>query len=225
MTRYNSFNQIHKGLRALLYDTAMQLQTTDMSSTLEGEKLITKIEEVLFLFESHAHGEDHFFNEPLEEVDSRVSQMFIKEHEEDHRLGEVLVSLIDDWKHAKTDQDRSSHGHKLFYAFNEFIAFNLYHMNKEEIELNAVLWNHYSDSQIKATEQQLVQQIPPDKMARYAKWMIKGINDAELAHWLREVKAFAPAPVFEMLNGIAQQELDGTRYQLLQQNLEVSIAA
>ncbi|MCB0488458.1 MAG: hypothetical protein R2820_05625 [Cyclobacteriaceae bacterium] len=225
MTRYNSFNQIHKGLRALLYDTALQVQIADMSSATDGEQIISKIEEVLYLFESHAHGEDHFFNEPLEEVDSRVSKMFIKEHEEDHRLAEVLVSVINDWKYAKTDKDRCLYGRNLFYAFNEFIAFNLYHMNKEEIELNAVLWNHYSDSQIKATEQQLVQQIPADKMARYAKWMIRGINDAELTHWFREVKALAPAPVFEMLNGIAQQELDSKRFHLLQRSLEVSIAA
>ncbi|MDZ7648287.1 MAG: hypothetical protein U5K54_14500 [Cytophagales bacterium] len=61
-------------------------------------------------------------------------------------------------------------------------------MNKEEIELNAALWERYTDMEIKAIEQTLVQNIPPQKMMQYAKWMIRGINDKELIHWLGEVR-------------------------------------
>ena len=104
-------------------------------------------------------------------------------------------------------------GRLLFYAFNEFIAFNLYHMNKEEIELNATLWKQYSDQEIKGIEKKIVQNTPPEKMARYAKWMIRGINDRELIHWLAEVRKSAPAPVFEMLIGIAEKELTSERYE------------
>jgi len=210
--RYNSFNQIHKGLRVLLYDTATRLQQTDLSDYDTGNPVIDQVEEVLYLFESHAHGEDHFFNEPLEARDSEVASLFVKEHEEDHRLSQVINDLITHWKQQTTPEGRRTSGRNLFYAFNEFIAFNLYHMNKEEIQLNASLWKYYTDVEIKQIEQTLVQQIPPQKMALYAKWMIKGINNVELAHWMHEVHMFAPKEVYQLLDITASEHLTEERY-------------
>lgn len=218
-SRYNSFNQVHKGLRALLYETALKIQQTDLSQSAEAEPVIQQIEEVLFLFESHAHGEDHYFNEPLEKTNPEVATLFEKEHVEDHRLANVLSSLIASYKQATTPQTRAEKGKHLFYAFNEFIAFNLYHMNKEEIELNAALWERYSDTEIKSIEQTLIQNIPPQKMAQYAKWMIRGINNHELIHWLDEVRRFAPPPVFEMLIAIAEVELSQQRFAAISDQL------
>lgn len=217
--RYNSFNQVHKGLRVLLYDTAAKIQQTDLGDETAGAAVIEQVAEVLYLFESHAHGEDHFFNEPLEKINPEVSQLFQKEHEEDHRLGLVLTNLLGSWKSERTVEGRRDAGLKLAYAFNEFTAFNLYHMNKEEIELNAVLWKTYSDDEIRAIEQTLIQQIPPQKMAKYAKWMVRGINDTELARWFNEVNQFAPKEVFNMLSGIAETELSATRFDRLMQTL------
>jgi hypothetical protein len=219
-SRYNSFNQVHKGLRAMLYEAALQLQQSNLAKKEEGERAITALEEVLVLFESHAHNEDHFFNEPLEKTNPAVATMFEKEHEEDHRLGKVLADLIEQWRNDATPAAREITGRNLFYAFNEFIAFNLYHMNKEEIELNGALWKVYSDPEIKAIEQTIVQQTPPEKMMKYAKWMIRGINDAELAKWFAEVKAFAPQPVYDMLTGIAARELEENRWRQIQSEVE-----
>lgn len=217
--RYNTFNQIHKGLRVLLYETATHLQQADLSDPVSGADAVEQVNEVVYLFDSHAHGEDQFFNEPLEKIDPKVSQLFVKEHEEDHRLSLVLTDLISQWRAENTADGRANTGRNLLYAFNEFIAFNLYHMNKEEIELNGVLWKHYSDTQIKQVEQTLVQQIPPQKMAIYAKWMIRGINDEELFHWLNEVRMFAPMEVYNMLMGIGKEQLAETRFDTLQERL------
>lgn len=217
--RYNSFNQIHKGLRALLFETATDLQRADLSDAEEGRQAIDQLTEVMMLFESHAHGEDHFFNTPLEQKESGMAELFIKEHEEDHRLAQVLENLIDQWKQETSCEGRALVGRNLLYAYYEFIAFNLYHMNKEEIELNANLWKHYTDAEIKSIEQTLVNQIPPQKMAAYARWMIRGINDQELFKWLNEVRHFAPKEVFSMLTSIARENLNGYRFQSLQEKL------
>ncbi|MBL7843143.1 MAG: hypothetical protein JNK44_04700 [Cyclobacteriaceae bacterium] len=218
--RYNSFNQVHKGLRAYLYDTALKLQQTDLADAKAGEAAMQQVEEVLVLFESHAHNEDEFFNRPLEETNPEVAKLFEKEHEEDHRLGQVLADLVAQWREEPDDHARAVTGRNLFYAFNEFIAFNLYHMNKEEIELNAALWNAYSDEEIIATEQTLVQQTPPAKMMKYARWMIRGCNTVELTRWLSAVKANAPAEVFFALMHLATDELPAERLRELKAKLE-----
>lgn len=221
ITRYNSFNQIHKGLRAVLYETALSMQQTDLSNAGMAVPVLEQIEEILVLFETHAHSEDHHFNEPLEQTNPEVASMFEKEHEEDHRLANVLGNLIASYRAAVSSEERAQQGKLLFYAFNEFIAFNLYHMNKEEIELNGTLWKQYSDQEIKSIEQKIVQNTPPQKMSRYAKWMIRGISDQEIIHWLGEVRDSAPAPVFQMLIGIAEKELTSERYEGIATALKV----
>ena len=57
--RYNVFNQIHKGLRGMLYDTAIRLQQTDFSR-LEASTIVDQLEQVLIFFDEHAENEDQF---------------------------------------------------------------------------------------------------------------------------------------------------------------------
>ncbi len=216
--RHNSFNQVHKGLRALLFETAIKIQQCNFADTPAGEKVLQELEQVLLLFESHAHNEDHFFNEPLEEVNKEVARLFEKEHEEDHRLALVLETLIKAWRKANGREERLTIGQQMMYAFHEFIAFNLNHMNKEETLLNQVLWETYTDDQIRATEQQLVQSIAPDKMIQYAQWMIRGINAGEMIHWMRELAVSAPKPVYDQLYAMAREEW-GTRWKEVEEAL------
>ncbi len=217
--RHNSFNQVHKGLRALLYDTALKFQQTDLTDTTAGGILLAQLEEVILLFESHAHNEDHFFNEPLEEINEEVAKLFEKEHEEDHRLSLLLQKHMKSWRQAETKTERLQVGTKLFYAFNEFIAFNLYHMNKEETLLNQVLWDTYTDDQIRVTEQQLVQSIAPEKMMKYALWMIRGMNTPEMIHWMKELEKGAPAPVFQIVGAMAKEEWGNVRWKEVEKSL------
>jgi hypothetical protein len=227
LKRHNSFRLVHKGLRLLMYSTATRLQQANLASRSDGSAVMEQVQLVLNLFESHAHGEDHYFNEPLEKINPDVSTLFQKEHEEDHRLSAVLHDQLKVWFDARSDEDREIIGNRIFYTFNEFVAFNLYHMNKEEIMLNQALWNAYSDEQIRSIEQELVKNIPPAKMMSYAKWIFGGINDAEATEWLTGIQMNAPAEVFSAFKQIAAQTLPPERWESIQANLEkvrVSVA-
>ena len=54
MQRYNIFNQVHKGLRELLYQTASRLQQTDFSTHQEREAILEQVNIVVDLFDKHA---------------------------------------------------------------------------------------------------------------------------------------------------------------------------
>lgn len=218
--RYNTFYRIHKGLRAMLYETALKIQQTDMADPEAGAPVIGAVNEVLLMFGTHADSEDRFYNIPLENIDSSVATLFEKEHVEDHRLAAQLEQLVHDWSEAATRETRQEIGKELFYSFNEFIAFNLYHMNKEEKLLNQVLWKHYDDQEIIQKERTLVQSLTPEKIALSGRVMARGLNDREIAEWHREVRATAPAPVYGLLKSISQKELPAKRWESIQRALE-----
>lgn len=218
--RFNAFNQIHKGLRALLYDTALSIQHTDFTQEAQARATFRKVEKVLWLFEGHADKEDTKIFPLLQAVAPDVVDDFEKQHVTDHQLGEDLQDAIVAYDSAQSVPQRIQCGAKLMRAFDEFTAFNLQHMNKEETIINSLLWKHYTDEQILSVQHEIVSSIPPDKNEWYSRWMIKGINDVELFRWLQAVQKMAPAPVFNGLCAMAGQELPEERWKAIRDQLE-----
>src|SRR5512145_880463 len=124
MERYNIFYQIHKGLRALLYETALRLQQTDFDLTEEADEAIASLTEVIALFEKHAHTEDTYILDPLEAREPAVAALFGHDHEKDHQLGERLSSLLVMLRHTLPANERKLIGSAIRLAFVEFMVFN-----------------------------------------------------------------------------------------------------
>ncbi|AKD54059.1 hemerythrin domain-containing protein [Spirosoma radiotolerans] len=208
--RYNVFNQIHKGLRGMLYDTARCIQQTDFAQP-EAEATVNQLEQVLRFFDEHAENEDQFILPKIRQHNAQLIDELEKDHDIDHRLTETLFEHIKDWRTNPSAITRETIGQRIGYAFNEFIAFNLYHMNKEENVLMYLLWKHYSDAEIRQMEAQILQSIPLPTLLAESRWMMRSINDNEVITWLLGVKKEAPAPVFETFLGIARDELPSER--------------
>jgi hypothetical protein len=76
---YNVFNSIHKGLRNLLYSTAIQIQQTDFSSD-QAAATNQAIKLVVALFDEHAQHEDTYLLPLIEKYDSALIAQFEKDH-------------------------------------------------------------------------------------------------------------------------------------------------
>jgi hypothetical protein len=219
MSRYNIFNQIHKALRALLYDTALLLQQTHFADADEADAALERVKFVVDLFDEHALHEDNYVLTAIQRYEPSVVDMFEQEHVKDHALSEALRGLLKVYRYAILPGVKIDTGHAIHNAFVEFMIFNLGHMAKEEVVLNKILWRYHTDAEILAINQQIVQSIPPHEMAATAKWMMRGLSNAEISHWLKEVEQNAPAPVFAQLLAIAEKELPQQRFLRVSESL------
>jgi len=221
--RYNIFNQIHKGLRGLLYDTALAIQQTDMSSD-AGAEVLARITTVIEVFEAHAHSEDKYLLPMIQKHDAAIVLDFEKDHDMDHQFSETLADLIGAWYKAATKSDRQKIGLSIFYAFNEFVAFNLYHMNREESTLLLAIWKHYTDEELHEVTGQIVANIPHDILMTESLWMMRSLNDPEIAGWLTEIRMGAPTEVFMKYLEMAKNELPEHRRVAIHEQLEFTPA-
>ena len=139
MSRFNIFNQIHKGLRAMLYDTALTLQQTYFADPGEAEIAMQKVRGAVNLFDAHAAHEDHFVLPAIQQYEPSLVDAFEQEHVEDHALSEKLRGLLTVYNYAIQPEVKIETGQSITVAFIEFMIFNLEHMAKEEIVLNKVL--------------------------------------------------------------------------------------
>ena len=210
--RYNTFYQVHKALRAMLYDTATELQRTDFNNEKEVTSLLVNITTVVDVFDKHAYNEDHFVFSAIEQYEPSVVDAFEQEHVRDHELSTQLRTLINVYRSLETDEEKIELGSALRKAFVDFIAFNLVHMAKEEDIINNLLWRYYTDEQIRAIEKQIISNQTPESTAVVWKWMIRGLSNTEIINWLKAVEKNAPQVVFKNLFLTAEKELPGNRF-------------
>lgn len=217
--RYNIFNQIHKALRALLYDTALTLQQTHFTNPDETELALAKVRSVLDVFDKHAEHEDNFVLPAIQQFEPSIVDAFEQEHEEDHALAEELRALLTTFDNETNMGKKPELGYVIVHTFIAFMTFNLGHMAKEEVVLNDRLWRYYSDAEIIVLNQKIVAAIPPDEMAFSAAWMMKGLSNAEITGWLKDVQKNAPEFVFSSLFAIAEKELPFSRFRKILEDL------
>jgi hypothetical protein len=69
-------------------------------------------------------------------------------------------------------------------------------MHAEETELNALLWAHCSDGELKAVHHAIVSSVAPRVMAGYLRWLAPAMTPGERAGFLSEMRQGVPAEVF-----------------------------
>ena len=213
--RYDIFNIIHKGLRASLYHTALQLQQTDFTSTVESEDAINRVKEIVMLFDGHAHKEDQYILPALAYYEPSVVVAFEDEHAEDIRLGKELNNSIETLENSQSLLEKIIAGKELTKAFVGFMVFNLEHMAKEEDILNKLLWRYYSDDEIKEIGSRISSSVEPWIQDFYATWILRGLNQNETISWIKAIKKVMPAIVYQTLLQKAEKELPPQKFRVL----------
>lgn len=222
--RYNPFMQIHKGLKAMLYHTAMSIQHNDFSDAFATGHVIDQVQKVLWLFEGHAHTEDSMVFTLIEKQAPELVADFEAQHIIDHQLGADVDACLDALLESHTIAGREAAGIALKNAYERFLAFNLEHMIKEETQVAPAIWANYSDAELHQLTARIVQSIPQDKNELYTDWMLIGNSNREVIEWLSNVRATAPAFVYEALYERAGQLLPISRWEVIEAALQETVA-
>ncbi|MEI9945934.1 MAG: hemerythrin domain-containing protein [Chitinophagaceae bacterium] len=223
MNRYNIFYQVHKGLRALLFETGSFLLRTDFTNEEQFAEVNEKINEVQHLFDKHAHTEDGLILPAIESYEPSVVDAFENEHKQDLALSVRLKNVIAALADADNEYDRAELGKSLNVLFFEFTAFNLAHMAKEETILNKLLWRYHNDDELKQMTRQIINDIHPDDTVKYNKWMLRGLNNSEIIGWLKNVKNGAPDFTFRCLMKQCGEEMEEQRWSQVQEQLSEGV--
>jgi hypothetical protein len=219
MKRYNIFNQVHKGLRALLYETIIKLQQTDFTNAEDADEAVQQVKVILDLFDEHAHTEDTFILPAIVEYEPSVVDLFAQEHVKDLQLSNNLNGLLQAFSLTISPDAKREIGAAISNALFEFMLFNLEHMKKEEDVLNKLLWRYYTDDVLHGFTMKIIANVPADKMPLYNNWLMRGLSNTEIIQWLKEVKNNAPEFVFHSYVDLALTELPEHRWQIVQEQL------
>ncbi|MEJ0104799.1 MAG: hemerythrin domain-containing protein [Bacteroidota bacterium] len=223
MQRYNIFNQIHKSLRVLLYDTATLISRTDFDDPSQYETINERLKEVMNSFDKHAAHENAMILPLLQEYEPGIVDAFEEDHKIDHALIQKLKGSLMALDHAVSPEAKKQLGVSLSHSFVEFMIFNLQHIAKEETVLNNLLWRYYSDEELVTVNKKLVATIPTEELNYSSIWMMKGLSNNEIIVWLRNAERNAPPHAFRSLFSTAEKELEQFRFRKILEGLTEGI--
>ncbi len=222
--RFNAYSLVHKGLRAMMSQTLLNLGRTDWSDAADSAGVLGQVRDLLDFCESHSRHENDFVHPAVEE---RLPGLTAKLAEDHRRLDRSIAVLHAQLavQEARQGAARIRGGEVLYLDLTAFVADNLQHMHFEETEINLAMWAAYSDADIMAVQRRLVASLSPQEAALGLRRMLPYASPGERAAMLGELRSNAPAAVFEGILGMLRQLLSGKDWRKLSEALDLEQAA
>jgi hypothetical protein len=219
MERYNIFNQVHKGLRAFLYETAMAVQQTDFAMEEEARQALEKISEALYFFTQHDLQVEYFMFPFMVEYNPNLIAGFKQQFQSNAVQIQRMRGVMNAYHHAVCTAEKTAAGKTILKTFTAFLVSNLDGLAREDNLLNGLLWRYYNDAELLGLEKAIVAKLAPKDLAAISKWIIRGTNNAEIIDWLRAIEKTSISPVFTSFFNNAEKELPEGRWQKIQEAL------
>jgi len=201
-TRENLFFPIHQGLRSMLYGMGLRLGTTDFTNVTDSNALAETLKQdltrsvsdcLLCLLLTHAVHEESDLFPAVRRYAPIVADLMMKEHREIVLRVHEVSKTCDDLRALQEPGPRVEVGHRLHGQASELFAFYLMHLNNEEATMNPVIWEHYSDEELRALHRKFYNEIPLAQFEIWMRWALPSLNTQDLTALLSRLKA-DPAP-------------------------------
>lgn len=204
--RVDIYLGIHKGLRALMANTLLALGRVDCSDDWKFEQALDQVSRLLQMCASHLAAENKWVHPAIESKLPGATQVAANGHvEHDLQISQLYLTL--ETLRGSVPALREDGTHQLYKQLALFVAENFQHMNVEETHHNAILWSHYTDSEIARLQEQLVADAPPEEKMFMARWLVPFVNPMERMALVSKMRASAPPAAFHAMLEIVRPGL------------------
>ncbi len=216
-SRFDLYGPIHKALRACLFDTVVRVGRLDLDDAGEFRRVCDQVDALAATLRSHLAHENEFIHSLMQSLAAGSPQRAAHDHA-DHLEAIARIEALNAVLRAAPSRGACE---ALYHHLALVAADNLEHMHLEETQHHAVLWDHCSDAELLAVEQAIVASLSPREFTEMLAWMLPALAPTVRTQMLTGIRQGAPAPVFEMVLGIARSNLDATGWAKLSRSLGV----
>lgn len=218
--RFDIYAVIHKALRHFMADTLVAVGNMDCNDTAQTAKVLSQVRELAGACRGHFLHENEFIHTAMEAHRPGSTTQVAMDHLH-HASAIGRLEELTDAVETGTGNGRQAAANALYRYMALFVAENFAHMNVEETANNELLWATHSDAELIGIEQEIVASLTPEESMLTMRWMMPAMNASERAEMLYGIRQNAPAPVFDMVLGIAKAHLPVSEWGKLLQSLTV----
>jgi len=206
--RYPIYRPIHKAMRHILFSTSPQVGLADFTDDAVTQECLADLYRTIGFLREHREYEDTHIHAALERKLPGITARFTEDHEEDEQLIAEIEQLGTRIKNTGEAQ-RVALGIELHERFNAYVGMYLGHLYREETELQKVLWDNFTDSELIAIRAAIARDIPPGRTrGEFLPAMCASYNPDEISVVLKRLKADAPPEVFQRMTQTAESVME-----------------
>jgi len=229
--RENLFRPVHKGIRSMIYELGDRLQTTDFANVMESNAIATQLKHdlsdtvsncLLCLLHAHSKHEERDIFSAVRPLDPDVIDLQMVEHGEVVRRIFGVTKTCDELLGLTDRARRIEVGDRLNLEANELFAFYLAHLNNEEATVVPVMWEHFTDEQLRAMRAKFYASVPLPRFEEWMRWTLPALNLNELLVLLSGMKNDPPPSRFADVVRLAERTLDPERWTAVKTRLDLS---
>jgi hypothetical protein len=216
------FTPIHKAIRSMIYDLGGRLQRVDFADPTASSAVLADLQHnfgsavsstcVLCLLHTHAGTEETDVFPSMKSFDPVLIRGLIDEHQEISLRLVAISKRADELAAVGPAEQRIAFGIQINREVNEFFAYYLAHMNREEVTIVPAMKEYFTDQEMRAMQGAIIGAMPPERLAGYLRWMLPALNLVELSSLLGGLKHGAPPQVFQFVTGIGVANVDPNRW-------------
>jgi len=196
MKRESVFDLPHKGLRVALSELTAAATGSDFSVAKEREIFEELFHAVWFLIEAHSHTEEGVTFAELDQRMPGATESLRAEHRD-------LDTVYADLKLAVDTKNYIEATEKFTADLNRFTAAFQAHMNREEDEVEPLVWAHFSDEEIQEHRRRIMAADGPEKLLKYFRFVFFALNENQAAGMLARLKVMISADAYQRAEALA----------------------
>jgi hypothetical protein len=220
MTRVDLYTAVHKALRAELFQIAVAVARADFSEQHEALRISERLRALLSFLEEHAQHEDEVLLPEIAQFAPQLHAELSADHAQDRALEHELHCTLDRLDTASR-VERSYIGKRIHERLGRLIAAHCRHMDIEETQVNALLWEQRSDEQLNELEGRIIEMVSPQRLAQWMVLFARGVSTPELAPMFAGMQAHMSAQDYAEVVAPARADLGEVAWA----RLELAIAA
>ena len=166
MTRVDLFTTIHKGVRALLFDTSIEAARVDVTSNRAVDSLVDRIDHMLELLEEHEVVEHAEILPFVELVDRPLAAELSRTHDELVAVSRSVDRAARNLVFAP-EQARGPQLRELRRVLDAASIKYLSHLTHEESVVNAVLWGAFGDDELLAIHDRIAARLGEERLRQW----------------------------------------------------------
>ena len=223
------FTSIHKALRSMIYNIGGRLQSADFADKTALNLVLADLQHefanavsrtcILCLLHSHASHEERSIFPSMQPVDPDLVRGLIDDHHEILRRLEVITKMANELGGIDAPEQRIELGARVNRETNEFFAFYLAHMNKEEVTIVPAMKEQFTDDQLRAMQGTIIGSMPKERLVGFLRWMLPALSMRELTGMMAGMKHGAPPELLQLAVGIGQANVDPARWAIVRQRV------
>ncbi|MBE0642527.1 MAG: hemerythrin domain-containing protein [Bacteroidetes bacterium] len=211
MSSVDLFTGIHKGVRGMLFETALTVQNLDVENPAAIASLIDDIHTVFSFLQEHGEHEDDRIFPTVAGEEPQLAAALDAEHKSHMALAARLEDELQFLAEAATPVQRADALAVVRRSYHDFVAGQLLHMNHEEREMLPATQRLISNGNLAEIRRGIVGSIPPDRYIQWLGWMLPALTPQELTEMFDGL-ATAPPQFGQMVEAVAADVLPAERW-------------